>query len=263
MLSFFNVFSHILYFSTLFALLSFSFATPAKTNDTIDHNKWQRILDNYLQSEPGEHYYFKYGEVSEENIALLETYIEEMQNINIANYAKNEQFAYWVNVYNAVTIYLVVENYPVTSIMQIGSVDGKGPWDDPSFETATRTLTLNDIEHGILRKQFSDERVHYAVNCASLGCPNLSPVAFTANNMEQQLQAGAKQFINSSKGVTFLDDKLVLSSIYSWFINDFGGNENSLLEHLIAHADKDLQHRLSHYVGPIEYDYNWQLNEKQ
>jgi hypothetical protein len=266
MLLFFNALSRILYFSTLITCLSFSFGIFAKTSDTIDHSKWQRILDSYLiteqiGNEKSEHHYFKYGAVSDEDFALLEEYIEDMQDIDITHYAPDEQFAYWINVYNAVTIALVVESYPVASIMQIGSVEGKGPWDDPSFETATRTLTLNDIEHGILRKQFADARVHYAVNCASLGCPNLSPKAFTAKNLEQQLQSGAVSFINSNKGVQLIGDNLVLSSIYSWFISDFGGNEDSLLKHLSKHANTDLSNQLSHHFGPIKYDYNWKLNE--
>lgn len=256
--------------SILLALLCFTFDVLAKNSDTINHSKWQRILDNYvitdqigsgLGNEQSEHHYFKYGAVSDEDFALLEEYIEEMQDINIAHYTPDEQFAYWINVYNAVTIALVVESYPVSSIMQIGSIEGKGPWDEPSFNTATRTLTLNDIEHGILRKQFADARVHYAVNCASLGCPNLSPTAFTAKNLEQQLQTGAKAFINSDKGARFIDEKLVLSSIYSWFMSDFGGNEESLLKHLREHANADLNNKLSNHFGPIEYDYNWNLNE--
>ena len=181
----------------------------AGNNDTISHQKWQTILDNYIVNDASQHTYFNYDGVSEAHEELLTEYLDEMQEIDPTHYSKDEQFAYWVNLYNAVTISLVVDEYPVDSIKEIGSQVNLGPWDDIVVDVGGESLSLNNIEHGILRPIFSDNRVHYAVNCASLGCPNLSQTAFTAQNKEQQLQAAAMQFVNSEKGAAFIDGKLV------------------------------------------------------
>ena len=248
-------------------LLGFCLHNQVQADYGIDHSRWQTILDNYLATEAldsglSQHSYFRYAKMTDQHQAMLEEYISDMQDADISNLSGDEQFAYWVNVYNAVTVQVIIDDYPVTSIMQVGSVEGKGPWDDDTFETSERSWSLNEIEHSILRPTFNDNRVHYAINCASLGCPNLSAKAYTGDNLEQQLEAAAKQFINSEKGVNFQGNSLVLSSIYSWFVGDFGGNETELIKHLIDYAEDDLKQQLENHLGTINYDYDWQLNEQ-
>ena len=118
-------------------------------------------------------------------------------------------------------------------------------------------MTLNDIEHRILRPIWQDPRTHYAINCASLGCPNLQSQAFTQDNNETLLNKAANQFINSSKGVLISNKEVQLSSIYDWFSSDFGTKEQ-----LFAHLKK-YRPTIDTENKKIEYDYNWSLNEKR
>ena len=228
----------------------------------VDHSDWQEVLDNYLvQSEKSGHTLFKYGDVSDDHKAQLEDYIDDLQDISPKTLNRDEQFAYWVNLYNAVTVNLIIDSYPVKSIKEIGSVINLGPWDDVVVEVDGQEMTLNNIEHGVLRPIFGENRVHYAVNCASLGCPNLQPQALTADNLEEQLEIAAEDFINHSKGVNLQGDEMTLSSIYDWFGSDFGGSQETVLEHIYNYASPELEAKLDAFEGKIKYDYNWQLND--
>ncbi len=127
--------------------------------------------------------------------------------------------------------------------------------------TTILALSLNDVEHRILRPIFNDNRVHYALNCASLGCPNLQPKAFTAENMEQMLDEGASSYINHPRGAQIVDGRLQLSSIYKWFKVDFGGSDQKVIVHLLHYAQDDLAQSLRSYQGKLSFAYNWKLNE--
>ena len=163
--------------------------------------------------------------------AKLASYLASLQSLDPRDYSRAEQKAYWINFYNALTVQVVADAYPVKSIKDISeSLLGKlgrifgGPWDDVHAKVAGLDLTLNNIEHGILRPIWRDNRIHYAVNCASYGCPNLSPTAFTADNTEELLEAGARAYVNHPRGVEFIDDDfIIISSIYKWYVADFGG----------------------------------------
>lgn len=133
----------------------------------------------------GENALFRYAEVTKEDKTLLNDYLDQLSKLDPREFNRQEQYAYWVNLYNALTVKLILDNYPVASITKLGGLFSFGPWDEKVFTVAGQTLTLNDIEHRILRPIWKDPRTHYAVNCASLGCPNLQSQAFTAQNTEQ------------------------------------------------------------------------------
>ncbi|PKF51175.1 DUF547 domain-containing protein [Enterovibrio nigricans] len=224
---------------------------------TFDHNKWQQILDKYLIVR-GQHNLFNYPAVTPTDKALLDQYIVDLTALDPRNYNKDEQFAYWVNLYNALTVQLILNEYPIKSITKLGGFLSFGPWDDDVTRIAGQTLTLNDIEHRILRPIWKDERIHYAVNCASLGCPNLAKTAFTGENITSLLDVVAKQFTNSDKGVMIEGNTLTLSSIYKWYGVDFGNNEQAILKAIDAHRDGQ---KLQSWSGKIKYDYDWKLNQ--
>ena len=120
---------------------------------------------------------------------------------------------------------------------------------------------MNDIEHRVLRPIWKDPRLHYALNCASLGCPNLQPKAFNSVNVESLLASGARDYINHSRGMRFEDeDKLVLSKIYDWYGVDFGDDEKELLQHLMFYAKPEMNKRLLAFSGDIDFEYDWDLN---
>jgi len=223
---------------------------------TISHQVWQSFLDSYLVQE-GNYTLVKYAAVSSQDKQKLDQYIASLAAIDPRQYSSNEQYAYWVNLYNALTVNLILDDYPVKSITKLGGLFSFGPWGEEVVKVAGKNLTLNDIEHRILRPIWNDPRTHYAVNCASLGCPNLQAQAFTADNTEQLLEKAAKEFINSDKGVLQLKGKTQLSSIYDWFADDFG-NKQELVQHLATYRPD-----LANLNGKFSYEYNWDLNDKK
>ena len=230
-------------------------ASNEKNATTISHQYWQQTLDKYLVIK-GEFTLFDYANITDADEQILNSYLRQMRRIDPREYKKAEQYAYWVNLYNAITVKIILDNYPIKSITKLGGLFSFGPWGEDVVTVAGKTLTLNDIEHRILRPIWNDPRTHYAVNCASLGCPNLQPKAFTARNSDSLLDKAAKEFINSNKGVLVTNNNTQLSSIYDWFAIDFG-NQAQLFEHL-----KKYRPELKPFKGDISYDYDWTLNQQ-
>lgn len=260
----------------LFSMASAMTAAPSKkiwpkwnvadnsNQSSIDHSRWDQILKKYLISNhPSGIHMFSYNKVSDQDKKLLKEYIQSLTQLRITGYAKREQKAYWINLYNAITIDLVLDHYPVKSIKKIGKgFFSFGPWDDKVATIENEDITLNDIEHRILRPIFDDNRIHYAVNCASRGCPNLADQSFTADRMEAMLHKGAQDFINHKRGVFFRSDKeLEVSSIYDWFKVDFGDSDQGVIQHLIKYANGEQATRLKAFKGDLSFDYDWSLNE--
>ena len=232
---------------------------------TIDHSVWQTILTGYLNTNHSSAIHrFNYAALKDNVVdsKKLDDYLSSLQQLEPRSYSKAEQKAYWINLYNALTIQVVLAAYPVKSITQIHQGwFSFGPWNDVLAEVAEQKLTLNHIEHGILRPIWNDPRVHYAVNCASFGCPNLSPKAYTAANMEKLLEQAAKEYVNHPRGVKFLsDDYLMVSSIYRWYRSDFDRNDGGVIAHLVRYARPSLAMRLNGFKGTIDHDYDWKLN---
>ncbi len=234
---------------------------PDATDAQPDHSLWQAVLDDYLVADESGVNLVDYEGIKSENDPRLGLYTRSLAEMDPRRLPRAAQMAYWINLYNALTVSLVVESYPVESITDIGeSLFSRGPWDDEQIQIAKRTLTLNDIEHRILRPIFNDYRIHFAVNCASIGCPNLSPLAFTAENLDQQLNRLTKEFLAHSRGVQYRDGKLLLSSIFEWYADDFGRDEKELLQTLAKHVEPSLSEVLQSYDEDIEFAYDWRLN---
>jgi hypothetical protein len=232
----------------------------------IDHGAWQELLDVYLATHPSGVNRFDYAGLTATagDRAKLNAYLDSLQATDPRAYSRAEQKAYWINFYNALTVKVVTDAYPVKSIRQIheGWIPLTGPWGDVHAKVAGQELTLDDIEHGILRPIWRDERIHYAVNCASIGCPNLATEAYTAANMEDLLEQGAREYVNHPRGVDVVDeDFIVLSNIYDWWILDFGDSEAGVLAHLVKYADDALAAQLEGFAGAIDYGYDWDLNQ--
>ena len=253
------------FFSTMTNAANWEKSTETNSN-TISHVLWQEILDQYLVSNtPSGVNLFNYKNVTNQDKEKLSSYITSLQKLDPSQYNKSVQKAYWINLYNSLTVQLIVDNYPVKSITKLGEkLFSFGPWDDKQLTIKGEELSLNDIEHKILRPIFKDKRIHYAVNCASYSCPNLSPVAFTAKNTETLLNKGECDYVNHPRGVSFNGDELVVSSIYEWYIEDFGNDKSSLIKHLLHCAQPKLNVKLQAFLkndGDLDHDYNWLLNE--
>jgi len=231
----------------------------------VDHSAWERFMAKYLvTSHPSGINRVEYGEVSAADKQTLKSYLDDLQQVPVSQLNRNEQKAYWINLYNAATLDIVLDHYPVSSITKVNLASGlfsRGPWEAKILKIEGQEVSLNDIEHRILRPIWKDPRVHYAVNCASIGCPNLQDRAYTSKNTEVLLEKGAREYINHPRGAAFEGKKLVLSSIYDWFQEDFGGSDQGVLRHLRRYAAPDLAGKLESFSGRIDYQYDWSLNE--
>lgn len=230
----------------------------------IDHTIWTRFLQKYLNSShPSKINMVAYARVSDQDRRELEGYVDHLQGTGVSKLNRGEQMPFWINLYNAFTVQLILEHYPVESIMDIDLVRGfgKGPWDAKLLRIEGEEVSLNDIEHRILRPIWQDNRIHYAVNCASLSCPNLQDQVFTAANLETLLNEAARDYVNHERGVRIEGNKMYASSIYKWYKVDFGDSKTSLIQHLIEFADPALAGHLRGFSGKIKYDYDWDLNE--
>lgn len=229
----------------------------------VNHNQWEQFLKTYVVTDSTGLNRVKYDRVTDADTKALHAYIVNLRMVPVDKLNKEEQMAYWINVYNALTIRLILEFYPVKTIQDIDLGSGffsSGPWDEKLFKIDGELISLNDVEHRILRPIWKDPRIHYAVNCASVGCPNLQNLAFTSANLEALLDQGARSYINSNRNISFRDGKLVASKIYSWFQEDFGGSEQAVLAHMRTYANVGVKTILERVTGIYDYAYDWELN---
>ncbi|MBU2532077.1 MAG: DUF547 domain-containing protein [Alphaproteobacteria bacterium] len=242
-------------------------AAAAGSSASLDHSRWTELLKTYVKPAPDGINLVDYASFKRSGHEALKSYIVQLQEVTPAKLSRPEQFAYFVNLYNAKTIDIVLDKYPVKSIKNI-SLGGSlfatftgGPWKAKVLRVQGVDLSLDDIEHVILRPVFKDPRVHYAVNCASIGCPNLATEAYTGANLEPMLDAGARAYVNHPRGVTVTGGKLQVSSIYHWFKTDFGNTDEGVLAHLRQYAQPALAKRLQRVNAIDSHDYDWKLND--
>ena len=229
----------------------------------IDHGEWNAFLETYLTQDDEGLNRMAYPHVSEEDKARLERYVESLTSLPISRYSRNEQLAYWINLYNALTVAVVLDHLPVESIRDIDispGLFGDGPWDKKLAEVEGEEISLNDIEHRILRPIWNDPRIHYAVNCASVGCPNLQLLAFEGDTAEAMLEQAAREFVNSPRATWLTRKGLAVSSIYVWFSEDFGKTDKAIIEHLGQYAEGPTAARLEGVTEIVDHDYDWRLN---
>jgi len=227
---------------------------PASTI-TLDHRPWDRFLARYVRLDAAGIARVAYRRVSAADRAELARYITALEKAPVHALRRDQQFAYWVNLYNAATVRLILDHYPIHSIRRIGLFSG--PWRRKLVTVEGRKLSLDDIENRILRPLWRDPRVHYALNCASVGCPNLAGKAWRAATRDAMLDAAARAYINNPRGVTVEKGRLVGSKIYQWYGKDFG----NVLDHLKAYARPALAARLASFAKIDRYRYDWTLND--
>jgi hypothetical protein len=223
---------------------------------------WGMVLEKFAQQDAEGLVRFNYAglQASPEDMAAIAGYIDTLAAQSPSEFERNEAMVYWANLYNALTVQIVAQNYPVKSIRKIKSGFRPGPWKKKLVVVEGEKLSLDNIEHDILRPNYKTPLVHYMVNCASIGCPNLNVTPWKAETLEADQTAAARAFINSPRGVTTDKGRLIVSSIYSWFDEDFGGNQQGVLDHLAEYADEDLAPKLIGRHKIDKYDYDWGVN---
>lgn len=233
----------------LFVCCSGPLKTPRNyVAHTADHSQWNTLLQKHVNDE---------GNVNYKAFALdkkkLDDYLLMLAKNPIAETApKNEILSYYINLYNAGTVQLILENYPIKSIKDISK-----PWDKDRVKIGNDTYSLGAIEHKILRKM-NEPRIHFAINCASYSCPRLLNEAFTASKIEAQLEASAIAFINDSKRNKITANTVQLSKIFKWFKKDFT-TQGSLGSYVNNYAKNKFKSQTT-----IKYlDYDWSLNDSE
>jgi hypothetical protein len=236
---------------------------PASTLQ-IDHDDWDAFLVSYLRiGEDGVHR-VAYGEVTPADRALLENYVARLAALPISVYSRPEQMAYWINLYNALVVRLVVNHYPIASIRDVGKgpdAPGVGPWQRQLVEIEGTPLSLHDIAHRILRPIWRDPRVHYALACGAVSCPNLQPEPFYADQLDRQLSEAAIAYVNDRRCIRIEGDQLGLSSLYRWYRDDFGPTDRDVINHLMAYAAPNLAIKLQGFDRITDDGFDWRLND--
>jgi len=221
----------------------------------IEHITWDELLREHVSSD---------GHVNYEGFIAdstkLNTYLNLLSNNHPkpATWAKNEQLAYWINAYNAFTVKLILNHYPLKSIKAIKTINipfVNTPWHIKFFQLGGVDYNLDIIEHDILRKQYDEPRIHFAINCASKSCPDLRNEAYTADKIEKQLTEQAVTFINSPQKNSISPSQVELSKLFSWFKADFT-KQGSLIEYINKYSNIMVTHG-----AKIKYKkYDWRLN---
>jgi len=261
--------------SGLLLLVGTSFSAPQKNlwafwavsneenKKTISHKMYQEFLNRYLFKGVNGVNQVHYSKVTPKDKLILNQYIEKLTSQPIRTFNKQEQLAYWINLYNALTIQLILKHWPVKSIARINISPGFfsfGPWDAPLVTIEGQKITLNDIEHRILRPIWNTPLLHYALNCASMSCPQLQAQTFTAKNSQNLMKKAAGEYVNSPYGVKVEPNNLKLSKIYQWYQKDFGANELQVLKHIAQFAEPKLKNQILNNHKPVSYYYNWNIN---
>lgn len=215
----------------------------------VSHSNWDALLNRHVTSEGKVNY-----DGFKSDLAKLDQYLKLIAN-NEANtgWSQVEQKAFWLNAYNAWTIKLVLERYPVGSIKDVSAK----PWDKRFVKIGANTHTLNDIENKIIRRQFKDARIHFAINCAAISCPKLSNKAFTMLNVEKELDRLTKEFFKS-ENVKIVEKSAQLSKIFEWYADDFTQESESVLKFVEQYSEMTFHSKVK-----VSYlDYNWKLNKQ-
>lgn len=254
----------IIFLSTLL-FLSSNFIAAQTADD--QYSLFTQILQDYVNNG-----LVKYKKLKDDR--RLDKYIEQLENTDpqkIMN--EKNRLAFWINAYNAYTLKFIIEEYPVESIndlhwggLYLGSLLGTTIWDDEKIVINGSELSLNDIEHDIIRKKFNEERIHFALVCASISCPPLLNEAYEGYKLDKQLGEQAELFFNDVTKNKFDKNTRTasLSKILSWYEDDFGENEQEILNYAAQFIDKetaiDIKNNLSEWNTKY-LSYNWDLNE--
>ncbi|HET6519355.1 MAG TPA: DUF547 domain-containing protein [Geminicoccaceae bacterium] len=233
----------------------------------IGHDAWAAFLGRYVSvaTEDGVAR-VAYCDVDPADRAALDAYLADLAATRISAYNRDEQMAYWINLYNALTVRLVLDHYPVRSVRDIDISPGPfsdGPWGKQLIEVEGEPLSLDDIQNRILRPIWRDPRVHYALSCAAVGCPDLGAEPYRGSTLDAQLTRAARAYVNHPRGVAIQGGRLVVSKIYTWFQEDFGGSAKGVLRHLKAYAEPGLAMRLERFDDIDDDRYDWTLNRAE
>jgi hypothetical protein len=256
----------------LFASLVFCFAgVPSASAQAFDHSPWDRILKQNVTGDGRVDY-----AALKASRAEFDGYVAQIAARSPESHPQDfstaeSQLAYWMNAYNALTIKGVVDNWPTQSVRDLGFLFSFFRRDD--YTAGGKKVSLNYIEHDVIRKKFAEPRIHFALVCASLGCPKLRREAYTAERLEEQLEDGARYFINEPRNLSFdaARNRVTVSKIFDWYGGDFekhmkakgaASSGNLILDYVRPYANDANRRALDALKKPgVSYaDYSWEVN---
>lgn len=225
---------------------------------TVDHSRWDRLLQTYVVATADSAVrQFRYTEVTPEDTTKLDGYIADMQKLDPRGYSRQEQLAYWLNLYNAVSVRAVLTHLAGRGVSAVLPEDFRTR---ARVKVAGQSLSLAAIEDTILRPVWQDHRIHFGLNCATMDCPNMDSRAYTAATVREQLKTSGIQFINADRGVRYADGKLTVSRLFNIYRNDFAEDQQMLMK-VFAHYARDMKALyLLGYTGEIFYSQDLRLN---
>jgi len=223
----------------------------------LDHSKWQFMLDRYLDTQHSSGVSrFKYDQVTDADRKVLDEYLTYLQSMDPRQLNFPRKKAFWLNLYNAGVVSMVLNSEPEESIRDIGNV-----WRKKSFTVSWQKVSLDDIEHGILRPLYNDPRIHFGLTPATIGSGDLPAKAYTGDNVEELLERNTLDFFTGSNKGFYIDGKkLVVSRIFRWYKSDFGRNSDDIKSFIKKYLDAETQAKVDQTSG-LSYQYNWELNK--
>lgn len=232
------------------------------------HQAWTFVLQKHVRV-TGPASTIDYKSIKSDPKALLDYLktLEDLSQDEFSRFSQNEKLAFLINAYNAFTVKLIVDHYPINSIKDIGS-RLSGPWSKKFFRLLGEVRHLDNIEHDMIRKQFNEPRIHFAVNCASVGCPALRNEAFTASPIDKQLEDASVSFLTDKSRNRYNPKakRLELSSIFKWYGSDFPKKYGSLEAFLAPRITSNPEHQkiIQNKEADTSFlDYDWSLNEEK
>ena len=238
-------------------------ATPkSEAARPFDHSALSELLGQYVNSTGLVDY-----DGLKQDVGKLDAYLETLAGADLEPLSEAEQLAFWINAYNAYAIKLVVESMPVSSIMEApekGFITGSDdPFEAAFADVAGETYSLNQIENEVIRKQFDEPRIHFAVNCAAQSCPRLRSEAYTGDALDEQLEEEARYFLlESGKNKILADDATIrLSKVFEWYGEDFGSDNAEIQAYLAPYFEGDVKKKLGDGAYDVAFlEYDWSLN---
>lgn len=243
-------------FCLVLCLLSLRFPGTSWSMDKVDHSLYADLLSRYVKDGVVDYRGFQ------EEEKKIDRYLKVLETTDTKKLSRTEQFAFFINAYNAWTIKLILSGYPaVKSIKDLGTLF-KSPWKKKIVRVDGKIITLDDVEHNILRPRFKDPRVHFAINCASKGCPPLISEPYEGDILDQQLHRSVRSFLNNPERNRLEGTTLYVSKIFKWFAKDF---EEDIVGFFIRFVEGDTKKKLLENKDKIRVkylDYDWSLNGK-
>ena len=223
----------------------------------MNHSAWDEILKKYVVTDhPSGVNRFRYDDVTAEDKAAVEAYLTYLQSRDPRQLNHHRKKAYWMNFYNAAIVSIVLTEQPEDTIRDVGRI-----WTKKRFVVTRQEMSLNDIEHGVIRPFYNDPRVHFGFTPATIGSGNILPMAFTGQNVEELLDLNTRAFFaNSERGMLIQGRTLRISSIFKWYKDDFGGTNGSVRTFIKKHVPQEVADAIDQTTR-VSYQYSWSLNK--